>query len=359
MFISITSRCNLKCLHCCVYEDAPLGADLSTEEWISFFDELQRLKVFRVHISGGEPLMRPDFFHLMDDLARRPLRICINTNATLVDGPAAKRLASLARLDEIMVSLDGSCPEVHDRVRGPGSFEKMKRGVKLLFDEGIPLSFYCTVTRLNLEDLPKIAGFAMRLGVSGVKFNDMIMSGRGLVHRADLKVPPQELMHAAKRLERMNREGRGAASGTILDMKDLFSGCESASRDRGLGSNTLSGCGALNDECSIRPDGGITPCDRLPHLVAGDVREGRLGEIWRESPLFKEFRARREVELASLAWCKGCPYTAGCTGGCPAIAYPFTKDFLAPDFSGCYLRFKSGESRDLKAAYEKVLNVPP
>jgi radical SAM protein with 4Fe4S-binding SPASM domain len=117
---------------------------------------------------------------------------------------------------------------------------------------------------------------------------------------------------------------------------------------RALPAGLLSGCGALIQECAVRPDGWITPCDRIPGLRAGHVSEGRFGEIWRSSAVFTAFRKRREVLLSDLQECRGCPYQALCTGGCPAAPYALYGKVVARDPSCCY-RIYTGQEQAVHA----------
>ncbi len=123
VFISITSRCNLSCLHCAVYgKTIAYGPDLTTTQWLSFIDHIAHLKVFRVKISGGEPFARDDIFTILDHLSQKPIRFSLNTNASLIDEAAARRLQAYGeKLSDIMVSVDGGSEQAHDALRGRGA----------------------------------------------------------------------------------------------------------------------------------------------------------------------------------------------------------------------------------------------
>jgi SynChlorMet cassette radical SAM/SPASM protein ScmE len=350
LFISITSRCNLACRHCAVYGDGlSYGPDLTTSQWLSFIDLIAGLRVFRVKISGGEPFARDDIFPILDHLFSKPIRVSLNTNAALIDGRSARHLASYGRkLSDIMVSLDGGTQEVHDALRGPGAFADTIRGLGHLVESIGRVSAYCTVTRLNFRELPDVARLADEIGIQGVKFNDLIVLGRGHDNRADLALSSGERREVTACLREL-RDRYPSISGTFLEIDEIFDVIRQArTADQGAGEggeNCLSGCGALRTECAIRPDGYATPCDRLTEIVAGNILETGLDVIWRESPVFREFRGRFTVPITDLDTCADCRYSPYCTGGCAASALSAYGTTLARDPSCCLRLYEEEASR--------------
>ncbi len=347
LFISITSRCNLSCLHCAVYGKAhSYGPDLTTAQWLSFIDHIAHLKVFRVKISGGEPFAREDIFTILDHLSGKPIRFSLNTNAALIDEHAARRLQTYGtRLSDIMVSLDGGSEEVHDALRGPGAFRDTIRGLGYLVERIGRISAYCTVTRLNIGHLVEVARLADELGLDGVKFNDLISLGRGHDNQGKLGLSGDQRRDAIPYLKEI-KETYPSISGTFLEVHDIFdrirSECMKSARDDDTGINYLSGCGALRTECAIRPDGYATPCDRLTELVAGNILDTSLDTIWSKSAVFREFRRRFVTPITSLSTCADCRYAPYCTAGCAASAYAVSGTTLARDPS-CCLRLREEE----------------
>ncbi|KKR67774.1 MAG: Radical SAM domain protein, partial [Microgenomates group bacterium GW2011_GWA2_40_6] len=112
----ITSQCNLNCKHC-LAADSRNYKDLTTDEIKKIIREMGKLKVFGVNIFGGEPLIRPDFFTILEELSKERIKPFLNTNATLITKDIAKRLARYPAL-KCLIGLDGSRAEVHDALRG-------------------------------------------------------------------------------------------------------------------------------------------------------------------------------------------------------------------------------------------------
>lgn len=346
VFVSLTYKCNFQCKHCAVYSNKTTYIDLETESWLNFFSELAKLKIFRVRLSGGEPFMRKDIWELLEFIHSLPMRISINTNASLIDKDSATRISHYHKWDQLMVSLDGSSPRNHDPIRGEGTFEMVYRGTRNLAQFDLPLVFYCTVNRYNFRDLDGITQLAVDLGASAIKFNELLPEGRGLNHYRELSLTKKEWKDTLERLREIRDKYNIGVSGTILDQGDMFDAMADAAEgdNSNSSSNYLSGCGALVNECAVRPDGWIIPCDRLPELKAGHIHEERFGEIWRSSDVFTRFRKRREVLLSNLLECRDCLYQSMCTGGCPATPYVLYGSIATRDPLSCYRIYLGEES---------------
>jgi len=98
----------------------------------------------------------------------------------------------------------------------------------------------------------------------------------------------------------------------------------------------VTGCGSVRNEVTIRFEGNVTPCDRLSHMVCGNIRNQTFKDIWLNSPLLNEFRKRMNITLAEFEDCKNCEYNILCTGGCPAVPYGMGKGIFNHDPLSCY-----------------------
>ena len=131
--LEITSRCNLRCRYCYYFDNpAQQYHDLPTDEWLKFFDELGQCAVMDVTLQGGEPFIRKDLPSLIEGIVENRMRFSILSNGALVDNEIAAFIADTNRCDTVQVSVDGSCPEIHDTFRGNGSFEKAIQGIHTL-----------------------------------------------------------------------------------------------------------------------------------------------------------------------------------------------------------------------------------
>jgi len=127
---NITRACNLKCVHC--YNDSGAGKtcnELSTSQAKAVLDDLSKFNVPSVLFSGGEPLMRPDLFELIEYGVQKGLRAVISTNGTLITADVAKKIKQMG-VSYVGISLDG-IGQVNDKFRGvPGAFDRAVQGIR-------------------------------------------------------------------------------------------------------------------------------------------------------------------------------------------------------------------------------------
>jgi SynChlorMet cassette radical SAM/SPASM protein ScmE len=146
MDLEITTRCNLRCEYCSHFTSArDVGLDLPKEEWLSFFEELNRCAVMEVQLSGGEPFLRKDLKELIEGIVRNRMRFSILSNGTLISEETAAFLASTRRCNHIQVSIDGAVPATHDSFRGEGSFLKAIAGIRNLLNYRVPVTVRVTI----------------------------------------------------------------------------------------------------------------------------------------------------------------------------------------------------------------------
>ena len=132
----LTYACNLSCAHCLSSSGRRDPNELSTEQCEAVIDELQRMQVFYVNIGGGEPTIRPDFWHLLEYAVNHDVGVKFSTNGVRINPERAAFLASTDYVD-VQISLDGATAEVNDYVRGPGSYDMAIKALRNLRDAGL------------------------------------------------------------------------------------------------------------------------------------------------------------------------------------------------------------------------------
>lgn len=170
IFLHLTNRCNLACLHC--YAGNSLQRhikDLPVSLVFRMLDELIDHGGTSVTLSGGEPLLHPDIKEILRHAGTR-LDISVLTNGTLIDREWAEFLADIGAY--VQISVDGSCERIHDQIRGKGSFTKTIDGLNYLQMSGLEnrINFSTTVMNQNLDDLIRIIALARSFGVPLVRF---------------------------------------------------------------------------------------------------------------------------------------------------------------------------------------------
>jgi SynChlorMet cassette radical SAM/SPASM protein ScmE len=204
--IALTGRCNLRCQYCFYNDEMVALRDLSTAQWLAFFEELGRLAVRRVTLTGGEVFTRPDFWELVDGVITNKMRYSILSNGTLINEQVLARFQEgkrRLRLSSIQVSIDGSCAEVHDLSR-PKSFERALRGLKLLKEAGFPLTVRTTINRHNLHDLENVARLLLEeIGLPSFSTNDAMPMGAGCDNQGDISLTSAEKLEAMRIMQRL------------------------------------------------------------------------------------------------------------------------------------------------------------
>lgn len=319
----ITNQCNLNCKHC-LASNTRNNKDLTTAELLDIISQIKEIKVFNVSIFGGEPLMREDFFVILEALVKLRINLSLNTNGTLVTKDVARRLSKYA-IKNYTVSLDGSCAEVQDPFRGKGSFEKNISGIRNLIEEKCSVLISTTVTRFNYRDVENIALLSKTLGVNKVRFNDVVYIGNAACYHDSLVMTVTEKFELIDKVRKLRARLGSFVTGSIPQTCDIIDEIRRGSRE--TLPLEIHSCGAATKKCAIRPDGQVVPCEILWDLTAGDIRTQSLYDIWHYSPVMKAFRETIEIKEEEVLECKDCDYLRLCYKGhrCQPYYYPGAK----------------------------------
>ena len=260
--LCITNGCNLRCKYCGHFESAgDVDQDLSKEEWLKFFDELNRCSVTDVCLSGGEPFLRADLKELIDGLIRNRLRFTILTNGTLITEDLASFIASTGRCDVVQVSIDGSIPSVHDACRGDGNFEKALRGLGFLQKHKVKMTVRVTIHRHNVFDLEAIAKFLLEeVGLRSFSINSANYVGLCRKNAEEVKLTAQERSLAMDSLLKLSLKYNGrisALAGPLAEARSWLK-MENARKEQkeSLPSGGfLKGCSGPMSKLGVRADG--------------------------------------------------------------------------------------------------------
>ncbi|MBZ0252759.1 MAG: radical SAM protein, partial [Candidatus Methylomirabilis sp.] len=140
---TVTDQCNYQCAYCDSWELEK--KELTTAEALNLVDEMAALGVLKLSLSGGEPLLRPDMGPILDAVRRRGIRFSLNTNGSLF----VRKWPILRGVSTVVFSLDGP-PEVHDRIRGPGSFEAIAEATDLARSNGVKVLYTTVISAESL-----------------------------------------------------------------------------------------------------------------------------------------------------------------------------------------------------------------
>ncbi len=335
--LMITRRCNLHCLHCSASQEQFLRKDMTTNELLSTIDELAAYKVFRIALTGGEPLIHPDFFVLANAVTKHPMRLQINTNATLVTSKVVDNLKQLRRPPFISVSLDGITAETYNRIRGQGSFIHMKRGIKRLTAAGLNVRPFVVLSRLNYQELPQIIEFANSLGVRQVTLSTPAACGRAIRYEKEMSLEPDLHRKILETVLAIDSSNPTLLDGPWLDLARLYHTMKEGKLQERKTSGMSNNCNGAWTKAAIASDGTVAPCDMAFTCRAGNVRDTSFIKIWRDSPVFIAIRKARGMPLSQVHGCENCSWHYICFGPCPAGNYSRTS--IWPSSSpGCKVR---------------------
>jgi SynChlorMet cassette radical SAM/SPASM protein ScmE len=350
--ISITNQCNLRCTYCSHFTGAgDVGQDLPKEEWLQFFEELNRCAVMNVTLQGGEPFYRKDLNELIEGIVENRMRFDILSNGTLITGAMAAFLASTGRCDGVQVSIDGSIPTTHDACRGEGNFLKAMQGIKSLQNHDVPVSVRVTIHKHNVRDLENVARLLLEeTGLPGFSTNSASYMGLCRKNTDQVQLTVEERSLAMQTLLELNNKYNGrisASAGPLaearswLEMQEALRQGHNSIEGRGF----LSACNGPMDQIAVRADGIMTPCIQMSHRELGRINKDNLQEIWQEHSALKRLRERHKIPLSDFEFCRGCEHLGYCTGNCPALAYTILgkEDHPSPD--ACLTRFLEAGGR--------------
>lgn len=168
--LDLTPRCNLNCVHCYIRQpagdEAVKAGEMTTDQFTWLIDRMAEAGTLFLLITGGEPLLRPDFEQIYTHAKRRGMLISLFTNATLLTPRLADLLAEL-RPHSIEVTLYGATAETYEKVTGvPGSYQRCRRGIDLLLERGLPLTLKNVQVTLNRHELEEMKSLAAQMGVN-------------------------------------------------------------------------------------------------------------------------------------------------------------------------------------------------
>jgi radical SAM protein with 4Fe4S-binding SPASM domain len=299
----ITPRCNLKCVHCYVAHcDWPLDI-LTFDEISKIIDDLVNQGCLWISLTGGEPLVRPDFIDIYTYAKKKGLLVNLLTNGTLITPKIVDHLGIYTpRVVEI--SLYGATKQIYEKVTGvPGSFEQCLYSIGLLMERHIPLRLKTVALTVNKDEMKQMHELAQKLGVP-FRFDPGIMPR--LDHNStsiSYRLSPEEVVE----LESCFPER--------IDALETYYKKFYGPRD----SDRSYACGAGNYSFFIDPYGCMSVClsSRSPSY---NLRRGNFDEAWRV--FIPETKARK---IKNESKCRHCELVSVCDR-CPALAELETGD---------------------------------
>ena len=340
---NFTNQCNLRCSHC--YTSAPSlpsAPELSTKDCFKVIDQLVEADVAELNFSGGEPLVREDFFEVAQYAKEQELQVTLASNGILLTKECVLKLNEIG-VSSVNISLDGTLPETHERIRNfEGCFNLTVSGIKNSVEYGnfSEVIVNTTLTKFTIDEIPKIYELVKSLGVQKYYVSKILPAGRGKdFSRFDVS-PEEKIEILTFMYEKLNDSINGngeiptlargmtyfarvcheMSNGSFFPVCEVLTGFEKPHLQT-FGNNLpylitqlgefFSGCATGLYYCGLSPEGDILPCAPAANLKMGNLLKNDLEDIWLNHPIFKVLRRRNKIK----GKCSHCS-TNGFCGGC-------------------------------------------
>ncbi len=324
----LTRSCNLSCVHCrAASEFGHYPGELSFEEIKATIDNITSITNPILILTGGEPLLRPDIWDIIDYAQSKGASPVVSTNGTLLTEEIAQKLAE-HHIPRISISIDFPDKERHDEFRGQqGAFEASLAGIRRAKAAGVGVQINTTVTKMNHELLEEMHELALSLDIDAFHIFLLVPTGRGEDLR-EVELSPEEYERALTWAYDRQKSSPLHFKPTdapqyyrIIHQKTREEGSKLSAEEYGLDAITRGCLGGITF-CFISHTGDIQPCGYF-NLQCGNVKELGFDTIWTQSPVLNDLR---DYSLLK-GKCGACEYKAVC-GGCRARALAESGDYM-------------------------------
>jgi pyrroloquinoline quinone biosynthesis protein E len=342
MLAELTHRCPLQCPYC----SNPLvlskaAGELTTEEWLRVFGEAADLGVLQVHLSGGEPALRPDLEPFVERLTALGIYTNLITAGVSMNGERLKRLAGLG-LDHVQLSIQSIKAPLADKITNyKNALAKKREFAAHVRELGLPLTINAVMHRANIDETEEAIQFAVDAGAERIEVANTQYYGWAAVNRAAL-MPSYEQCLAQAEVVAAAREKLHGRMNIDYVTADYYARYPKPCMG-----------GWASEILNVTPTGTVLPChaaETIKGMHFESVRERPLAEIWYRSDSFNRFRGTSWMPEP----CRSCERRDIDFGGCRCQAFAMTGDAAATD-PACTL---SPHHRSMKGIADEVSARP-
>jgi len=328
LYFYLTEGCNLACRHCWMGPRFDAAGSryptLPVELFETAIREAKPLGLSGVKLTGGEPLLHPQFTRLLEIARREELKLTVETNGLLCTPEIAAEIAkSSSRF--VSVSIDGTDAATHDFVRGvAGSFEAARQAVRNLVATGTKPQVIFSVMRSNAGQVDAMVRMAEELGASTLKFNVVQPTARGeKLHERQETLNIADLIALGRHVEK--ELAPRTKMKLFFHYPPAFRSLQRLTSEEGC-----SACGIFGI-LGVMATGHYALCgigEQVADLIFGAVGKASLEEIWRENAVLKALREGLPERLEGV--CGRCLMKERCLGLCVAQNYYSKASLWAP-----------------------------
>lgn len=332
----ITTKCDQRCQHCYLFNSPEAKTEINGEGLIGW-PELQNIAddikttadAFGagcvVSLTGGDPILHPYFWQLLDYLKHKEIAVNILGNPFHIDNVSARQLKD-SGIRMYQLSIDGM-RDKHDQWRKIGSFERTLEAVQTLKSQGVKVSIMTTVSKDNAADIPSVIKLSVeKLEVNTYSFARFVPK---LYNQTEMFTPREYREFLARIWDVYSQYPDAKTKITLKDhLWKLFLYEEGLYKPEPT-DIVMAGCGMGINHLTILANGEVYACRRFPSPI-GRVPQEKLYDIFTKGKIY-EYREVEEKEK-----CKDCFLFYYCRG-CPAVSYSQSGNWKSPD-PQCWLQ---------------------
>lgn len=307
LFLELTTKCNLFCEHCASNCGKADESELTTEQWKAFLKYIRKhfdSRSITLCVTGGEPMLRSDFYEIMKYAQRQGLKWGMTTNGTLINEDDVLKLVH-SGMKTVSISVDG-LEEYHDQFRrSKGSFQKAINALKLLGScwDFETVQATTVVTKDNIDQLPELYELFKSIKLRDWRITNMDPSGRAKNSKKLLDA--DDFLTLFDFIEKLRRENK----------IHVQYGCSHYVPQRFKYNlrDTAYNCGAGKFVASVLSNGDIFSCldiERRPELIQGNILKDDFLTVWENG--FKEFQGMTRCSKSPV--CSKCDNNVLCQG---------------------------------------------
>lgn len=325
----ITDDCDQRCKHCYIFSEGHphiqttcfMDMQITLNEIINLCEKLNRTPY--IYLTGGDPILHPDFWKLLELFHQNQIRFCIMGNPFHLNEEVCKRMHFLGCV-KYQLSLDG-LEKTHDSFRKPGSFRTTLSKISVIQQSGMWCAIMSTVSKTNIEEIPQLIDLVDKLGVDVFAVGRYCPTSVEKAYDTDIHITPLEYRDFLEKCWKKYEEHKD--SKTTFQLKDHL--WTLLLYEKGL-YNLPNKCGGITDGCNcgrnhitILPNGDVFACRRMQSKV-GNLHEESLYSLFTG----KEMDKYRDYD--KFVKCSKCELMAVCRG-CPSVTYGYTHNMYEAD----------------------------
>ncbi|MBR1743988.1 MAG: radical SAM/SPASM domain protein, ACGX system [Lachnospiraceae bacterium] len=321
----ITEECDQRCKHCYIFAENSCKK-LDSMSWDEMHQVVKNAEEFcrtygrlpYFYITGGDPILHPDFWKLMELLKGKSIPFTILGNPFHLTDENLKRLKEYG-CDKYQLSIDGM-RQTHDWFRKPGSFDETIEKIGMIRKAGITAVVMTTVSSVNIKEVPDIIDTVVKAKADVFAFARYVPTS----DEKSTGISPMEYRNLLNACDKKYKEYENDSECvTYFNRKDhLWTLYQYETGDFKIPETAkegmiYGGCNCGNCHITILPTGEVYACRRVADSKVGNIFEDRLKDLWiKQVEKYRDYdRFTKCSKCKLLAWCRGCPAVAKGTYG--------------------------------------------